>query len=93
MLIRYVLVFIAGFAEFVIRVVDYKAIQRSMCIYSSVITFINIWVWYYIIDSIVKNLGDIWLIFIYALGCAIGNYITLKIDLQTHPAEKIKKRR
>ena len=81
-MLSFILIFIAGFFEFVIRVIDYKAIQRSKCFYSAIITFINIWVWYYIIASVVENLNNFWLIFVYAIGCALGNYVTLKLDMR-----------
>lgn len=90
--LNYVLLFVAGFAEFVIKVVDYKAMQRSKCLYSSIITIISIYVWFYIIASLVNDLSNLKLLFTYAMGCAIGNYVMLKLDIVFNKKEKASKK-
>ena len=54
------------------------------------VSFVSIIIWYYVIATIVENLGDIMIIISYALGFAAGDVLAIYFD---NYLEKIAKSR
>ena len=70
------LLFFIGFFEMIISTIWTKAVSDTRVIASGVITFINIFIWYYVLSQIVGHLNNWHLVILYALGCALGTVFT-----------------
>ena len=66
------MLFFVGMIEMLILTVWTKLVTGKQIALSGVITFINVLIWYYVIQSIVNNINNINLIILYAIGCALG---------------------
>ena len=70
------ILFFVGVIEMVIIASWTKVVTESKVMVSGVITILNIFIWYYVLDKIVSDLGNFQLIVLYAVGCAIGTMMT-----------------
>lgn len=64
--------FFVGIIEMVISAAWTKAVAKSNTAMTGVITTINIFIWFYVIQVVVDNLDNWSAIVPYAIGCAIG---------------------
>lgn len=69
--------FFVGIVEMIIVTLWTKAVTESKILASGVITMINIFIWYYVLETIVGDINNWRLIFVYALGCSIGVVLTI----------------
>lgn len=76
----YLKVFIVGIIEFFLGVVDFKLTQRSKMMLSAFCTVVGIYIWYFIIRTIIDNIDNFYLITSYAIGSGTGCYLALKAD-------------
>jgi hypothetical protein len=61
-----------GFIEMLIVTVWTKTVTKAQVIASSLITFVNVMIWFYVIQSLVQNVSNWHLAFLYGCGCALG---------------------
>ena len=66
------ILFFVGIVEMLIVTTWTKFVTRTKVIASGLITMINVLVWYYVLQSIVDNIGNFGLVLLYALGCSLG---------------------
>ena len=67
-----------------------KAVSDTKVIASGIITFINILIWYYVLQAIVQDINNWGLAVIYALGCSLGTVLaTAFFRLQETKNKKI----
>lgn len=52
-----------------------KAVSETKVIPSGIITVINIFIWYYILNTFVNDINNFSLIVLYVSGCAAGTMI------------------
>lgn len=52
-----------------------KSVVKEEVITSGVITFINILIWYYVLETVVNDINNLSLVLLYACGCAIGTML------------------
>lgn len=52
-----------------------KCVTRTKVVASGVVTMVNVLIWYYVLQSIVDNIGNFSLVLLYALGCSLGTVI------------------
>ena len=71
------MIFFIGIVEMIISTTWTHFVSKNMILSSGSITFINILIWYYVLDKIINNLENFWFVLIYALGCAIGTMISI----------------
>lgn len=71
------MLFIIGIIEMIIISVWTKVVTDNKILTSGIITFINILIWYYVLESVVSDINNIQLILFYALGCTIGTMLTV----------------
>ncbi len=69
--------FLLGIVEMIIISAATKVVSDNKVISSGVITVINIFIWYYVLQSVVTEINNLWIVTVYALGCAIGTMITV----------------
>ena len=81
--------FFIGMAEMVIITLWTKYVAETKVTASTLITFVNVFVWYYVLRMVIEDINDFSVITWYALGCAAGTAISL--ILPTHLERYIKK--
>ncbi len=69
------ILFFIGLLEMVIVTAWTKVVTRTKIIASGVITLINILIWYYVLETIVKDINNWRLVLLYAFGCALGTML------------------
>lgn len=70
-----IVLFFTGFCEMVIVAVWTSSVAKSKIVFSGIITLINIFIWYFVLQTIIENLNNVGLIGLYALGCATGTMV------------------
>ena len=78
-----ILLFIVGFAELFLGVVNFKLTQKDRIFWSAISTVIHIYMWAFIVSTIVEVIFEVKgyafiLVTMYAMGCGIGDYFGLK---------------
>ena len=69
------MIFFIGIVEMLIVTAWTQTVTNMKVLASGSITIINVLIWYYVLENIVSNLGNFWVVLFYALGCAIGTMI------------------
>lgn len=69
------MLFIVGFIDMIIVTVWTETVTRARVLESGIITIINIFIWYYVLEKVVNDIGNFNLILVYALGCSIGTML------------------
>lgn len=69
--------FIVGLVECLIMTVWTKWVTETRVVASGVITFVNILIWYYVLQTIVENINNVGLVLLYASGCAAGTMLSV----------------
>ncbi|HLC89514.1 MAG TPA: DUF5698 domain-containing protein, partial [Patescibacteria group bacterium] len=65
-----------GIIEMIIITAWTKVVSDTKVIASGIITFINILIWYYVLQVIVEDINNWQLVLLYALGCSLGTILT-----------------
>lgn len=71
-----IILFFVGVIEMIIVSCWTKMVTDSKVLLSGAVTIVNIFIWYYVIETVVTNISNMWLIVMYAIGCAIGTMLT-----------------
>lgn len=82
--------FFIGILEMLIVTAWTKTVSNNQVWLSGMITFVNILIWYYVLEKIITDISNIRLILLYALGCALG---TIAVALYFSHQEKRKEPR
>ncbi|GAG34202.1 unnamed protein product, partial [marine sediment metagenome] len=61
--------FIIGIIEVILGTWDIKLIEKERVFLSSLVSFVEVVLWYYVIRIIVEHLHGFSTVFTYALGC------------------------
>jgi hypothetical protein len=69
--------FFIGILEMLIVTAWTKVVTKSQVIASGAITWINILIWYYVLQAMVNDIGNWYMAMLYATGCAAGTIITM----------------
>ena len=69
-----------GFLEMFCWALQTKTLIKDRIWGSLVSTYIAVLIWYYVVQSVAKNLDDPIIMHVYCLGCALGVAITIKFD-------------
>ncbi|MEI6296180.1 MAG: DUF5698 domain-containing protein [bacterium] len=85
--------FIVGIIEMLIVTAWTETVTQARVLESGLITIINIFIWYYVLENVINDIGNFNLIFVYAFGCAIGTmfgtYYISKKERQRRSTDKI----
>lgn len=68
--------FFVGIVEMIIIAAWTKLVSDNKIWSSGVVTLINIVTWYYVLQTILEDIGNWRLIAVYAVGCALGTMAT-----------------
>ncbi|MFH0814837.1 MAG: DUF5698 domain-containing protein [Candidatus Falkowbacteria bacterium] len=69
--------FFIGILEMLIVTAWTKVVAKSQIMASGIITWVNILIWYYVLQAMVNDLADWYLAMLYATGCAVGTIVTM----------------
>jgi uncharacterized protein YebE (UPF0316 family) len=69
------LLFLIGIVEMLVVTAWTKFVSETRILASGAITMINVLIWYYVLQSILVNLHNWPIVFLYASGCAVGTMI------------------
>ena len=68
--------FFVGIIEMVVVTAWTQVVTKTKIVTSGVMTMVNIFIWYYVLQSILENINNIGLVALYACGCAVGTMLT-----------------
>ncbi len=70
------MLFFMGILEMIIISMWTRFVSESKIMASGLTTVVNIFIWYYVLQSVIDDIENINLVALYALGCAVGTMIT-----------------
>jgi len=68
--------FFIGVLEMIIITFWTKWVAETKVVASGLMTFVNIMIWYYVLQKIVDNIDNWRIALIYALGCSLGTIVS-----------------
>ncbi len=71
-----VTIFFVGLAEMLIVTAWTNAVSKTKVLESGVISWLNVIVWYYVLQAIINNVNNWAIAVVYAFGCASGTMLT-----------------
>lgn len=71
-----VMLFIVGVVEMIIVTTWTETVTKARVLESGMVTIINIFIWYYVLDKVVNNIENFSLVLVYAFGCSIGTMLS-----------------
>lgn len=77
-MIEQILLFFAGLFIEILATIDIQAVQRGQAFLSACATFILTFLGYTIFYNIITSSSAYWLITVFALGCGLGAFITIR---------------
>ena len=66
------MLFFIGILEMLIVTAWTKVVTKNQIMASGAITMINIFIWYYVLETIISDINNWQLVLLYAFGCALG---------------------
>ncbi|NMC51691.1 hypothetical protein GYA54_03120 [Candidatus Kuenenbacteria bacterium] len=66
------MLFFVGILEMLIVTTWTKVVTKNQILASGAVTIVNIFIWYYVLETIVNDISNWQLVILYALGCALG---------------------
>lgn len=85
------MIFLVGIMEMIIVTVWTKTVTKTQVLASGLITVVNTLIWYYVLETIVRDISDFTVVLEYALGCAAGTMIGTYFFGQREKVARIKK--
>ena len=70
------ILFFVGILEMMIVTAWTKTVTETKIWASGLITMINIFIWYYVLETIVNNITNWFVMVTYATGCALGTILS-----------------
>lgn len=81
MIFIYIGLLFAGFFEELISVFYYKLIQKHYKILCAIVSMLRTFLWAFVLINILENMNQaVWKVIVYAIGGAIGDYVSLSIE-------------
>jgi len=69
------IIFFVGILEMLIITIWTKVVTETRILASGVVTLINVLIWYYVLQTLVKDINNIFLVLLYASGCVLGTIL------------------
>jgi RsiW-degrading membrane proteinase PrsW (M82 family) len=84
------MLFFIGIIEMLIISAWTKAVTEAQVLVSGIVTLINVFIWYFVLQQVVNDLGNIWVVASYAIGCALGTVISTLYFRQRNIKKQLK---
>lgn len=77
----YIILFFVGIIEEMISITYYRLAHKGYKIACAIVSMIRIYLWAFVIQTIFKDLNStFWIITAYALGSALGDWLSLALE-------------
>jgi hypothetical protein len=77
----YIILFFIGLAEEIISISYYRLAHKGYKTACAAVSMIRIFLWAFVIQTIFKGINNtFWIIFFYACGSGLGDYISLALE-------------
>lgn len=63
---------VIGVVEMFIVTAWTKIVAGNQVMLSGIVTFVNVLIWFYVLEALITNINNIPLVIAYAIGCAVG---------------------
>ncbi len=83
-MITMITLFLVGLIDMIIVTVWTKVVVETRVLMSGVMTLLNVLIWYYVLEKIVSDISNIWLVVFYAVGCALGTMLATAISVPAY---------
>lgn len=80
MWLQIIILLCAGFVEELINILYYSMCYAKLKYATGIFQMLRVFIWYYVLKTIVTHIDNLWLILFYALGGCIGDYCSLTIE-------------
>lgn len=70
------ILFFIGVIEMIIVSIWTKAVSETRVMASGLVSVVNIFIWYYVLQTVIADVHNVYGIIVYAAGCGIGTMIT-----------------
>jgi uncharacterized protein YebE (UPF0316 family) len=70
-----IILFFVGVLEMIIATMWTKTVTSKMIWGSGVVTMVNVLVWFYVLQQVIDNIHNWYVVVLYALGCSLGTVI------------------
>jgi hypothetical protein len=82
------MLFFIGLGEMIIATIWTRFVSQGKMVASASVTFVNILIWYYVLQEIISDMSDWTVIVLYAAGCACGTMTAMFLfDRERKPKE------
>ncbi len=82
--------FAVGVLELFIVTAWTKVVVGSRVVMSGAVTFVNVLIWYLVLETIISDINNWPLVLVYALGCALGTMIGVSyLDRKSAPVDEM----
>lgn len=76
------MLFFVGVVEMIIVTIWTKFVSETRILASGAVTMVNIFIWYYVLERILADIGNWQLVLLYAAGCALGTMLGGTLGMQ-----------
>lgn len=80
MLLQIIILMAVGIVEEFINLLYYSMCYKQYKYATGIFSIIRVFIWYYVLRTIVTNIDNLWLILFYALGGSCGDYLSLTFE-------------
>jgi len=70
------ILFFIGVIEMIVVSIWTHLVSKARVMASGIVTVVHIFIWYYVLQTVIEDIGNIGFVLLYALGCSVGTMIT-----------------
>jgi len=70
------ILFFIGIIEMLVISTWTKVVTETKVVVSGMVTVVNIFIWYYVLQTMVNDIHNFWVVGLYAAGCAVGTMLS-----------------
>jgi uncharacterized protein YebE (UPF0316 family) len=69
------IIFLIGMAEMILNTLWAKYVAETKVFLTTSVTMIHVFIWYYVLHTVIEQINDIGIVLSYAFGCGVGTVI------------------
>jgi glucose uptake protein GlcU len=86
------MLFFVGVLEMMVAAAWTRAVSSSRVLPSGGITLVNIFIWYFVLQTVIEDITNWQVILYYAVGCAVGTMLTTEFFSRREKAKRRRRR-
>lgn len=75
-----IFLFFIGIIECFFSALRYKLLQKNKQLFCMIISYTNIFIWYFMLRAVIDNINNLYLIAVYAAGYSLGDMLAIRFD-------------